>query len=495
MAQNPQSAYRSWLGVSKDTINGNLAASYPAGTTTFVLTNNTGTPLNTHAIVFIDGPNTETLAVSSWTAGTSTIVTTSVSQFAHSANVYVFFQTAGSVGPTAYLPITKLDFSDQYDQLYDKSYRGSQATSYGAQQGMRIGNFSIDGDLFADSFGYVASSFFGAYDAATSISNVQLSSLSAASGSVITASVAGTFVPGQSVTLTGSITGGTGNWNAVLGTYTVASVGTNSFVYYTGASVSGAPTVTGASVSTPNAYRFSPQNSGNGQPSSYIFWDFNPGNSNLRCYAKSVVSDLTIKLDPAALTNYTATGMALASGVVAGTGATAAAAASVTVPTPSFSSFTPVAARVGGTTLGGTVNPDMLTCEFALKRDEFGPVNTLEGIQDPLSIFSGPVECTAKWEMVQADDTQLNAYIQQTQPTFQVAAVKGTGTAANGVWFHNNQANYEAVKVAQTGKAYVTLAGGHTAIANTTDASTAGTGYSPISLTISTATSGTSSLY
>ena len=137
MAQNPQSAYRSWLGVSKDTVNANLSATYPAGTTTFTLTNVVGTPTNAQAVVIVDGPNTETLAVSSWTAGTSTLVTTSVSQFAHSANIYMFFQTAGAVGPTAYIPVTKLDFSDMYDnKLLDKSYRGSQATAFGAQQGI-----------------------------------------------------------------------------------------------------------------------------------------------------------------------------------------------------------------------------------------------------------------------------------------------------------------------------------------------------------------------
>ena len=310
MAQNPQSAYRSWLGVSKDTINANFAATYPAGATTFALTNVVGVPLNTHAVVIMDGANTETLDVTSWTAGTSTLVATAA-QFAHSANVYMFFQVAGAVGPTAYVPITKLDFSDQYDQLYDKSFRGSQAVSYGAQQGPRLGNFSLDGDLFADTFGYLASSFFGAYDFATSISAASVIALSA-SGYTVSASVTGTFLPGQSVTLGGSVSGGSGNWAGALGTYTVATGGTNVFTYVSGASVSGSPTVTSTTVSTPNAYRFSPQNTSNGQPPSYIFWDYNPGNSNLRVYVKAVLSDLTIKLDPAALTGYTVTGEAFA---------------------------------------------------------------------------------------------------------------------------------------------------------------------------------------
>ena len=497
MATNPQSAYRSWLGVSKDPINANLGATYPAATTTFVLTSVTGSPASVHAVVFIDGNNTETLAVSSWTAGTSTLVTTTGSTFAHNANTSVFFQTLGQVGPTAFLPVTKLDFSDKYDQLYAKPYIGSQVTATGAQQGMRIGNFSVEGDLYADSFGYIANAFFGAYDTAASLAPTQLSSLSATSGSVITASVsaAATFVIGQAVTLTGTVTGGTGNWNAVLGQTTVASVGTNSFTFTTGASVSGSPTVTGASVAAAYAYSFSPQNSGNGQPPAYIFWDYNPGNSNLRCYYGAVISDLSIKMDPAALTQFTCTGMSNAGGVVAGTGSTSVAAASVTVPTPTFSTFTPVAARVGGTTIAGTINPDVLTCEFAFKRNEFGPVNTIQGTQDPLSIFSGPVDSTAKWSLVMADDTLYNQYVNQTQPSFQIAAIKGLGTAANGVFIHQNQANYEDVKITQMGKAYVTLEGGHTAIANTTDASAAGGGYSAARLTISTAGAGTSTLY
>lgn len=497
MATNPQSAYRSWLGVSKNTTYGSLGATYPTSTTTFVLTNVTGTPANTQAVVFVDGNNTETLAVSSWTSGTSTLVTTSSSQFAHNANTQVFFQTLGAVGPTAFMPVTKLDFSDKYDQLYAKPYIGSQVTATGAQQGMRIANFSVEADLYADTFGYIASSFFGAYDYVSSISNIQLASLSATSGSVITASVssAASFVIGQEVTLTGAVTGGTGNWNAVLGQTQVASVGTNSFTFTTGASVSGAPTVSGASVSTPNAYSFSPQNTSNGQPPPYIFWDYNPGNSNLRVYYGAVVSDLTIKMDPAALTQITASGMAFAGGVVAGTGSTSVAAASVSVPTPTYSTFTPVATRVGGTTIAGNINPDVLTCEFDFKREEFGPVNTIQGTQDPLSIFSGPITATAKWSLVQADDTLLNQYINQTQPSFQIAAVKGAGTAANGVFIHENQANYEDVKITQTGKAYVTLDGGHTAIANTTDASTAGGGYSPARVTVNTGTSGSSTQY
>lgn len=408
MATAPQSAYRSFVGVAKDTINANLSASINSGAVSLPLTNTVGTTGTittagaTYSAIIVDGPLTETVALTGNLTGGA--VACAATANAHTANVYVYFQLTASIGPTAYLRVTKIDFSDDYKQLYDKGYRGSQAFEYGAQQGMRIANFSLDGDLFADEFGYILGSFFGAYDY--------------------------------------TATGG----------------------------------------SNPTTYAFSPQNTGNGQPPSYLFYDYNPGANQTYVMAKAVVSQIDVKFDPAALTTWTATGMAFAMGPVA-------------TPTPSFSTFTPVAARVGGTTIGGTITPDVATADFTLKREEFGAVNTIQGLQDPLAIFSGPVSVTTKFSIVQADASQYLNYVNQTQPSFDIRADKGTGTAANGIELHCSQANYEGVKITQTGKAYVTLEGGFQALANTADASVTGGGYSPIKVTLSTATAGGATQY
>jgi hypothetical protein len=410
----PQSAYRSFIGLAKDTTNANLNIAHAVGATALTLRSivQLGTLLTvsgaTVSAVIVDGPLSETVACSGNATGTvdGSTIACGATGFAHSPNVYVYFQVTASIGPTAYIPVTKIDFSDKYNQLGDVGFRGSQAKTYGFQQGMRLGNFVIDGDLFADSFGYVLGSFFGAYD----------------------------------------------------------YLATN-----------------GSTTST--TYSFSPQNTGNGQPTPYLFYDFNPGGGNMRVFAKAVISDLTIKFNPAALVSYSATGMSFASGVVA-------------TPTPAFSTFTPVPSRVATTTVNSLIIPSAVSADYTFKREMFGEINTLQGGQDPLAIFSGPVSLVTKFALVQGgDDTQLNYYINQTQPPFVLTGTRGLTTAVDGLRIQCTSANYQNVKLVQQGKAYVELNGEFEAIANATDRSTAGGGYSPALVTLSTKSVGGATQY
>ena len=402
-----QPTYRSFVGVAVDRINGNLSATYAVGTSSFVLQNVVGTPTASMSMIIVDGPLTETLAVTSWTGGTNTVATTGSSANAHSANAYVYFQLTASIGPTAYIPVTKIDFSDDYVQLYDKGFRGSNVDTYAAAQGLRTGNVSIDGDIFADTFGYILSSFFGAYD------------------------------------------------------YTATTGG------------------------NPTTYAFSPLNTGTAQPTPYLLYDYNPGAANTRVYCKAVCSDLTVKADPGALMGYTSTFKSFASGVVANPG---------TIP-PTYSSFTTIPARVATVTIGGTITAKVLTAEYSFKRQNFGEIPTLQGIQDPLAIWAGPATVTVKSTIVVDDDVQLLNYINASQPSWLLTANQGATTAANGIKIQNTKANYEAVKVVQGGKGYVTLDVPFTALSNSTDASTAGAGLSPAKVTLSTGTTTGSTLY
>ena len=411
----PQPVYRSFVGVAKDTTNANLQVNHIAGATTLTLRSivQAGTLLTvsgaTVSAVIVDGPLTETVACSGNATGTtdgSTIACAATTN-AHSANVYVYFQLTASIGPTAYIPVTKIDFSDDYAQLYDQGFRGSNVKNYGAVQGVRQANFGLDGDVFADSFGYILASLNGAYD------------------------------------------------------YTATGGG------------------------NPTTYAFSPLNTGTAQPTPYLFYDYNPGAANTRVFAKSVCSDLTIKADPGALLGYTSTFKSFASGVVANP---------ATIP-PTFSSFTTVPSRVGTVTIGGTVTAKVLTGEWNFKREEFGEIPTLQGIQDPLAIWAGPLALTAKATIVVDDDVQLLNYINASQPSFLLTANQSTGTAANGIKIQTTKANYEQVKVIQGGKGYVTLEVPFTAIANSTDKSTAGGGLSPALVTLSTGTTTGATLY
>ena len=415
---SPQSSFRSFVGVAKDSTNANLQIAHAAGATTLTLrtiVNGGATSIvvagATFSAVIVDGVLGETVACTGNATGItdgSTIACGALTN-AHSANAYVYFQVTASIGPSAYLSVTKIDQADAYVQLYDKGYRGSQADIYGAQQGTRVGNLGLDGDLFPDTFGYLMSSLCGAYD------------------------------------------------------YTATS-GIN-----------------------PTSYAFSPLNTGNGQPSPYLFYIYEPGAGNTRVYAKAVVSDLNIKFAPGALVGYTSTVKAFASTVVANP---------VTIP-PAFSTFTPLPSRVGSVTIGGTISAKVESADYSFKRQAFGEIFTLQGIQDPLAIFGGPLAVSVKATAIADDDVELLRYINQTQPSFTINARIGGGAAAtdNGIQIQTSKANYEAVKIMNTGKAWVVVDLPFQAIANAVDSTTAGGGLSPAKTTIYTKATGTATLY
>jgi hypothetical protein len=411
-----QSTYRSFVGVAKDTANANLASSVVATGTTLTLNNIVNGAASsltaagsTFSAIIIDGVNTETVACTGNATGTTNGSTIACAALAnpHGANAYVVFQLTASIGPTAFIPVTKIDFADDYKQLPDKGFRGSNVITYDFAQGIRVGGISLDGDIFADSFGYLLSSFFGAYD------------------------------------------------------------------------------YTGTSGGNPSTYAFSPLNTGTAQPTPYLFYQYNPGNNNTRVFAKSVVSDIQIKVDPGGLLGHSTKIMSFASGVVANPG---------TIP-PAFSSFAVIPSRVATVSIGGTVTPKTLSYELTLKRDNFGEIPTLQGIQDPYAIFAGPANADVKATLVVDDDVQLLNYINGSKPSFTLTALQGATSAVNGIKIQITKLNYNSpTKIVQDG-GYVKLDIPATAIANSTDKSTAGGGLSPCLITLSTGTTTGSTLY
>ena len=342
----PQASFRTWLGVAKDTINANLQIAHTGGATTLTLRSITSTATGTltsagatYSVVIVDGVNTETKVLTgNLTAVTdgSTVAVTALTN-AHSANAYAYFQVTASIGPTAYIPMSKLDWADDIDQLKDMNLRGSNTDVYGVAQGMRRATLSVAGDVFADSFGYLCGDLFGAYD------------------------------------------------------------------------------YTGTSGGNPSTYAFSQLNTGNAQPNQYLYYYYNPANNNTRVLAQSQVSDITVKVDPGVLIGHTSTIMGYASGVVANP---------ATIP-PAYSTFTTVPGRVATATIGGTLNYKVASYELSLKRAEFGPIETLQGIQDPIDIFAGPLQCTVKSTLIVDDDVQFLNYLNASQPSFLLTGQPG----------------------------------------------------------------------
>lgn len=407
-----QPTYRSWVGVAKGGIEANLTSNLTASATALLITNTVGTTgtLTTsgasYSAIIIDGVNTEVVACSGNLSAGS--IACGATTNAHLANIYVIFQLTASIGPTAYVPVVDIDFGDDIAQLPDENIRGSNVKTFDIIQGLRKSAIVLGGSIFADTFGYVLSSFFGAYDY--------------------------------------SATGG-GN---------------------------------------PTTYAFSPLNTGSTQPTNYHWYDYNPGNSNTRIFAGTKVEQLQIKVDPGALATWTANIQGFSSGVVANPG---------TIP-PAYSSVMAIPSRVGLLTIGGTATAKLLAFEATLKRDQFEMIPTVQGIQDYLQSFAGPAQVTGKFTVVVDDDVQLLNYLNRSQPALALTLNQGATTAVNGVKLQMTKTNYDnPTKVLQKGKAFVVLEVPFTAVANSTDKSTAGAGLSPALVTLSTGTTTGATLY
>ena len=177
----------------------------------------------------------------------------------------------------------------------------------------------------------------------------------------------------------------------------------------------------------------------------YLFYNYNPGDNTLAVYAKAIISDLTITFDPSALVKWTASGMSFARGVITSPSESTALGVG-------FSTFKPVPGRLAATTIGGAATGLVENATYTFKREEFAPIYTLQGVQDPLALFSGPVSLSVKTSIVMADSTVYNDYINISQPTWETNASAGAGTGINGIDIKTQLANLEDVTVTQTGE-------------------------------------------
>jgi hypothetical protein len=379
----PLATYRSFLGIAKDASATTLAAAVAAGATTITIVG-TGVPASSTVFIW-DGPLSESKAVSAG-GGTSTLTVAALTN-AHPANVYITSQLTASLGPTDYIPLTSIEPEDMYTPLDDKGYRGSVGDVYNLVQGPAHSEFSVAGDVFADTIGYAIGGVLGATD----------------------------------------FTGG-----------------------------------------TPNTHAFSAKNTGDTQPTGFTLYDFDAATT--RAYSSSRFSEVAFTFNSEGLLTWSAKATGMASGIVA-------------TPTSSFSTVAPLATWIGAVTIGGTSVTTLISGDLAIKR----PVNaiqTLDTTQHPYKIWSSaPVTVDGKLTFVMEDETELLRMINNTQPSLDILFSTGTGASQQVVQFHCTKAAYRTAKI-NRGQDYVQVDITYSGLATTTDATTTGTGFSPVKVTL-----------
>jgi hypothetical protein len=221
--------------------------------------------------------------------------------------------------------------------------------------------------------------------------------------------------------------------------------------------------------SAPYVHTMAVLNSNNGQATSYTFTDFN--SLNARQFAGCQFGGLDVKFNAEGLLEYTATAQGFKSVIT-------------TTPSPSFSSVTNVPAWTGVTTIGGTVTAKLAEGNINITRP-LSAIFTVDGNQAPYQIFQGAVSVDGSLKLIFEDDSDLNNYLSNTQPSLDITFSQGTGATATSIKFTMSKCAFQVAKIDRS-KDYVELDVTYKAIANGTDVG-ASAGYSPIKVVLNNA--------
>ncbi|MEW2302574.1 phage tail tube protein [Streptomyces sp. NPDC006655] len=226
--------------------------------------------------------------------------------------------------------------------------------------------------------------------------------------------------------------------------------------------------------SAPYTHVFSVLNTGNGQPTSYTLNDqYVAGN---RQYPGAKFSEVGFK--------FTADGLLTYSAKTTTFGSVAA-----TAPTASWTSVPPMVGWQGVAQIAGVTQAGVIDGEVTIKRP-VTVINSVDGTQAPVQLWSGPVSVDGKATLIMEDDTALTQYLTTAKPSVDFNFSAGAGASAVQLKFHMSKCSLSAADITR-GKDYIEIPITFTALANTTDVGASG-GYSPIKVTVQNAvTSGT----
>ena len=222
------------------------------------------------------------------------------------------------------------------------------------------------------------------------------------------------------------------------------------------------------SAGSPNTHTFAGMNTAasNGQPTPMLLFVYD--GFNVRMYAGAKCSEVDLKFDVTANVSYTSKWMSLGSCVVAGY-------------TPTFSNLTPQAAWQAAASINSVTVPNVLSADFTIKRDSMEAIQTLDGSQQATIVWAGPLSTAGNLNLTMEDDTNLNYYLAGNPIPVSFTLTNGTGATQVQVQLQMSKCLFvDGWKPAITGgSGYVEVGGPVTAESNTTDANTAGGGYSP----------------
>ena len=113
------------------------------------------------------------------------------------------------------------------------------------------------------------------------------------------------------------------------------------------------------------------------------------------------------------------------------------------------------------------------------------PIHTVSNNQNPYQLFAGPLTVDGSMLLILESDTQLNYYLNNTQPSVSIDFSAGAGATLTQVKFQMTKCAFTVAKI-ERGKDYIELNVNYKAQANTTDVG-ASAGYSPVKVVLQNA--------
>jgi len=148
----------------------------------------------------------------------------------------------------------------------------------------------------------------------------------------------------------------------------------------------------------------------------------------------------------------------------------------VTSPANTYSTAAILMPWQGALTLGGGANAKLVNLDVVIKR----PVELIFGMnntQDATAGNVGPLSVTGKMTFVPTDFTEMNYYLNNTQPVASIIFTSGTNTLT----LQMSKVAFQDPTELDHGSPYLKVVASFEAVANATDA---GTGNSPAKLTL-----------
>jgi len=365
-----------------------------------------------------------------------------------------------AVAPSFFIPIKAPNALPQIKYLPDEGFRGAMAQTYGMIQGVEDGEYSCQGDVFPDAIGFWLAALMGDVGGVGTASGGSTTLSSSAAIGATTISTAAT----EAATTVLQI--GTGATAEIRSVVSVSGAGPFTLTLNSPLSFAHASAQTVQPVVAPFTNTFSAYNLSNGQAPALTVSDFN--GFNMRQFAGAEVSEVAFKFTSEDMFNYT-------------TKVFSALPVTGSAPAISFSSTAPIPGWNCTAKIAGSTITKLWSLDLTIARMNLAPIWTAQGVQNPYSIFGGPITAKGKVLLVYEDDTELAYYINNTQPALDVTLIQ-QGVANRSVEIHMNSCAFISPTQAIRGKHYLETEATIEGIANTTDAG-GSVGYSPVKIT------------